>query len=108
MNTSDSPYQVGVASTPITHQTDIAAQLKMKDEDEKNSKAPPILPDPLDKLIPILGNVFVSLLQARSLLSQASQNPSAKGAELDVVICKLDNINAEILDLSATLSILSI
>lgn len=98
LNTSN-PYQIGVAGSPVLQQGSVVDQERNYKEDEENSKAPLILPEPLDKINPILSTVFVSLLQVRGLISQAAENPACNVHKLDEVKEKIDEINKEILDL---------
>lgn len=108
MKSPQNPYQIGIADKPIIGQGDISSQIRQfKDEDDQ-SKAPPILPDPVDKIVPILGNVYVSLIQARSILGQAANNPAIDKDKLEKIKEKIDNINKEILDLSIYLSIIAL
>jgi len=102
------PYQIGIADKPVIGQGDISSQIRQFKDEEAQSKAPPILPDPLDKIIPVIGNVFVSLITARSMVSQAANNPDINKEKLEKIKAKIDNINKEILDLSIYLSIIAL
>lgn len=102
------PYQVGVADSPILHPGSINDQLKIIKQDEEQAKAPPILPDPLDKINPILSNIFVSLVQIREMLNQSKQTPRQDEAAIAIIQDKIDNINKEILDLPTYLATISL
>jgi hypothetical protein len=102
------PYQIGIADKPVIGQGDISSQIRQFKDEEAQSKAPPILPDPLDKIIPVIGNVYVSLITARSMVSQAANNPDIDKEKLEKIKAKIDNINKEILDLSIYLSIIAL
>jgi hypothetical protein len=102
------PYQIGIADKPVIGQGDISCQIRQFKDEEAQSKAPPILPDPLDKIIPVIGNVYVSLITARSMVSQAANNPDINKEKLEKIKAKIDNINKEILDLSIYLSIIAL
>jgi len=102
------PYQIGIADKPVIGQGDISSQIRQFKDEEAESKAPPILPDPLDKVIPVIGNVYVSLITARSMVSQAANNPDIDKEKLEKIKAKIDNINQEILDLSIYLSIIAL
>jgi len=102
------PYQIGVADKPIISQGDISSQIRQFKDEEEQSKAPSVLPEPVDKIVPILGNVYVSLIQARSILGQAANNPVIDKDKLEKIKEKIDNINKEILDLSIYLSIIAL
>ena len=107
INTTN-PYQVGVADSPILHPGSINDQLKIIKQDEEQSKAPPILPNPLDKINPILSNIFVSLIQIREMLNQAKLTPRQDEARIAIIQDKIDNINKEILDLPTYLATISL
>jgi len=102
------PYQTGIADKPIIGQGDISSQIRQFKDEEAESKAPSILPDPIDKIIPVIGNVYVSLITARSMVSQAANNPDIDKEKLEKIKAKIDNINKEILDLSIYLSIIAL
>jgi hypothetical protein len=102
------PYQTGIADKPIIGQGDISSQIRQFKDEEEQCKAPPILPEPLDKIIPVIGNVFVSLTTARSMISQAANNPDVDKGKIEMIKAKIDNINKEILDLSVYLSIIAL
>jgi hypothetical protein len=102
------PYQIGIADKPVIGQGDVSSQIRQFKDEEAQSKAPPILPDPLDKIIPVIGNVYVSLITARSMVSQAANNPDIDKEKLEKIKAKIDNINKEILDLSIYLSIIAL
>lgn len=108
MKSTQNPYQIGIADKPIIGQGDISSQTRQFKDEEEQSKASPILPDPVDKIIPVLGNVYVSLTTARSILSQAANNPVIDKDKLEKIKDKIDNINKEILDLSIYLSIIAL
>lgn len=102
------PHQVGIAIAPSLDQGKLDNQFKMIDQEEVLSKAPLTLPDPLTKLVPILGNAFTSLVQARSLLKQSINNPAADANKIDLIVARIDDINKEIIDLATSLHILSL
>ena len=108
MKSPQNPYQIGIADKPVIGQGDVSSQIRQFKDEEAQSKAPPILPDPLDKIIPVIGNVYVSLITARSMVSQAANNPDIDKEKLEKIKAKIDNINKEILDLSIYLSIIAL
>ena len=108
MKSPQNPYQIGIADKPVIGQGDVSSQIRQFKDEEALSKAPPILPDPLDKIIPVIGNVYVSLITARSMVSQAANNPDIDKEKLEKIKAKIDNINKEILDLSIYLSIIAL
>lgn len=108
MKSTQNPYQIGIADKPIIGQGDVSSQTRQFKDEEEQSKAPGILPDPVDKIIPVLGNVYVSLIQARSIIGQAANNPVIDKDKLEKIKEKIDNINKEILDLSIYLSIIAL
>lgn len=108
MKNNQNPYQTGVADKPVNSQGDVTSQIRQFEQEDRASKAPKILPDPMDKLVPVLGDIYVSLTQARNITSQAANNPEINKDKLEEIKAKIDNINAEILDLSIYLSIISL
>lgn len=102
------PYQIGVADSPILQPGSMSDQVKANKENEEQAKAPPILPNPLDKINPILSNVFVSLVQIRDMLNQVKENPTANKEKVDIMQNKIDIINKEILDFPAYLATISL
>ncbi len=98
INTSN-PYQVGVAGSPVLRQGSVEGQINTYKREEDLAKAPEILPEPLDKINPILSNIFVSLLQVRTMLTQAGENPKCNPQKLEKIKERIDLINKEILDL---------
>lgn len=108
MKSPQNPYQIGIADKPVIGQGDVSSQIRQFNDEEAQSKAPPILPNPLDKIIPVIGNVYVSLITARSMVSQAANNPDIDKEKLEKIKAKIDNINKEILDLSIYLSIIAL
>lgn len=108
MNISQNPYQISKASDPVLGQGNLADKFKTIEDEENKSKAPATLPDPIDKIVPILGNIYVSMMQARNLVQQTYNNASANTAKLDQIQSSIDNINKEIVDLSYQLSMISL
>jgi hypothetical protein len=103
------PYQIGPAGSPTTQQTDTSSQMNQFDRENDQAKAPLILPNPLDKINPLLSNIFVTLTQIREeLITQAQINPAIKEEKLKNVINKIDEINKEILDLPAHLGTITL
>lgn len=96
---SNSPYQVGVAGAPSLDQPNPAYQLQNAKEDEQNAKSPLIAPEPLDKINPILAQIFVSLMQVKTMLNQAKQNPTVSVHKIEEIQETIDLINVKILDL---------
>ena len=108
MINSTNPYQVGIADSPILQSGSIRDQVKVNKDDEERAKAPPILPDPLEKINPILSTVFVSLVQIREMLKQVAENPTVNKEKIDIMQDKIDTINKEILDFPAYLATISL
>ena len=69
------PYSVGPEDKPINFHMNVQDQMSMYKDNEKNQKAPPILPFELDSLTQELGAVFVSLANIRNMLIRASREP---------------------------------
>lgn len=96
MNSTGFPYSVGIAQAPIYSNDDIGPQMEIKKEEEKASKSPPILQHSLDCIIPILGNLYVSLLQIKGFLEQAKQDPNAVPQKVQALQTIIDDINQKI------------
>lgn len=103
-----SPYQVGIAHPPNLAQGSVMPQVAMINHENELSKAPAILPDPLCKITPLLGDIFTSLLQVRSILKQSINNPVVDPVKLDLIVARIDDINKEIIDLATSLDIMSL
>lgn len=108
MNISQNPYSISKASAPIFKQNISPDSFKVMQDEENKSKAPKTLPEPLPKLTDILGNVYVSMLQAKGIVAQTADNATSNSKKLDIIKDKIDNINKEIVDLSYLLSIMSL
>jgi len=108
VNISQNPYSISKASNPIFIQNISPDSFKIMQDEENKSKAPKTLPEPLPKLTDILGNVYVSMLQAKGIVSQTASNVTSNSKKLDIIKSKIDNINKEIVDLSYHLSIMSL
>jgi hypothetical protein len=108
VNISQNPYSITTSNNPVLKQTISPGSLKIIQDEENNCKAPKTLPEPLPKLVDILGNVYVSMIQAKGIVDQTANNVTSDSAKLDLIKCKIDNINKEIVDLSYHLSIMSL
>ncbi len=108
MFNTTNPHQIGTAQDPVLQQSSLGSQLKTIKQDEKNAKAPPVLPDPLEELKPLLANIFVTLSQVRNKISLAKNNPVVKQQELEELQVKVDEITTKILDLEGNLAIMSL
>jgi len=108
VNISQNPYSISKASNPIFKQNISPDSFKIMQDEENKSKAPKTLPEPLPKLTDILGTVYVSMLQAKGIVSQTASNVTSDSKKLDIIKNKIDNINKEIVDLSYHLSIMSL
>ena len=109
MNTAGFPYSVGIAQKPITHDNNTSAHLNIAAEEEAKSKANPILPYSLEQTNQILGNVFISMLQIKNIISQAENDPSVNTQHLKSLINIIDDINKKItIDIPQQLEILAL
>ena len=102
-----SPYQTHKANGPAldmpTH-----GQEAYKQEDELRSKAPPSLTYPLETLVQFVGNMLVTLTQARTALNVANENPDADKKAIGKIIEKLDEINMIAISIPEDLESLSL
>lgn len=109
MNNTGFPYSVGVAQAPIMHDNNANAHLNIAAEEEAKSKADPILPYSLEQTNQILGNVFVSMLQIKQIISLAENDPSVNTKHLEDLIQLIDEINQKItIDIPQQLEILAL
>jgi hypothetical protein len=79
-------------------------QISMYKDNEKEQKAPPILPHDVERINEVLGNTFVSLAELRNMLSKAQKTSNIPTQPLDALKEKIDKINEMILDIPETLA----
>ena len=107
MQQTNSPYETSKANSPNldmpTH-----GQEEYKREDEMAAKAPPGITYPLDTLIQFIGNMMVTLTQARTALNIAGQNPDTDKDKLAEIVRKLDDINLIAISIPEDLETLSL
>lgn len=108
MKNNQNPYQIGLADKPVIGQGDISSQLRQFETEDKNSKAPPILPYPVDNILPILANALNAMIDARTMVCQADNNPAVVKDKLEMIKDEIDRINIKIIDLSNYLSIIAL
>lgn len=100
MNNTTNPYRVGVVSDFALKQPDVSSQTNQFKREDDMAKAPLVMPFPLENvLIPLIGDVFISLTQARNKLIETKQNPAVDTEDLDSIVTKIDEINKHVLDL---------
>lgn len=110
MQNPTSPYETkrtDNANGP-TLKMDTRNQEYMKQEEEFKSKAPPTLYFPLETLQQFVGNMLVTLTQARSALNIAGDNPEADKKHLAAIIEKLDAVNVILVSIPEDLEKLSL
>tara|TARA_R110000824_G_scaffold97675_3_gene233337 strand:+ start:237 stop:563 length:327 start_codon:yes stop_codon:yes gene_type:complete len=108
MDTPENPYSTGPEDNPISFHMNVQDQLSMYKDNEKQQKAPPILPFELQHMNELLGNTFVSLAELRNMLSNAKANKDISSSAVDQINDKIDKINELILDIPDDLSKISI
>ena len=90
-----SPYEtkrVTNANGPAL-KMDTHAQEALKKQQEFDAKAPPTLMFPLETLLQFVGNMVVTLTQARTALNVAGSNPQSDKKVLSKIVDKLDKVN---------------
>ena len=107
MNNGYYPYSTGIADNPILHAPDTKQQVKNYKEEEKNQKAPPVLPFEIANAVEILGDVFVTLKTLRDQLEAVSRR-GLNQSRVESVKEKIDTINKEILELSQDFDIIKL
>jgi len=103
-----SPYSVKPDSNPIQQSLNTDGQQKMYKEEEKNQKAPPILPFEVEGITEVLGNTFVSLAELHRMLSNVKENGSVDKDHVEELQGKIDKINNLILELPKDIAKISI
>ena len=118
MNGSEFPYSVNKDDKPINFQMNASNQMPKYKDEEKQQKAPPIVPFDVEAMNSTLGNVFVSLAELRNMLMRLTAQPIEgptevpyegvnKGA-VDNITNKIDKINEIILDIPEDLAKIAI
>jgi len=107
INTSN-PYGVGISNTPVLNQGSVEGQLADAARANRDSKAPLLLPEPIDKIMPILSTAIISMMQIKNMLNQAENNPIISKVNLETLHAKVDDINKELLDLPSYLYTITI
>jgi hypothetical protein len=102
-----SPYETKKAHGP---QLDMPThgQEMYKMDDEMKGKAPPTLTFPLETLVQFVGNMLVTLTQARTALNVAGEHPEADKKALADIVSKLDEVNVILISLPEDLEKLSL
>ena len=123
MDGAEFPYSVGPEDKPINFHMNVQDQISMYKDNEKDQKAPPILPYDLQHINDVLGTAFVSLAELRNMLLRACQQPvqgdptqlpydQASGklnkAAVQNITDKIDKINELILDIPEDLAKIAI
>ena len=108
MDGAEFPYSVGPEDNPISFHMNVQDQIDMYKDNEKQQKAPSILPFELQHMNELLGSTFVSLAELRNMLSKAKANKDISSGAVDQINDKIDKINELILDIPEDLSKISI
>lgn len=109
MKSTQNPYQTGIADKPIIGQGDISSQIRQFDDEEAQSKAPPILPFPLEPINPLLSDLFNTLLEIRKILKRAANEPTVDKDKIEFINNEIDEISTKILlDIPARLAIIAL
>ena len=104
MDGAEFPYSVGPEDKPINFHMNVQDQMSMYKDNEKEQKAPPILPFELEHMNQLLGNTFVSLAELRNMLAKAKESQEISNSGVDLINNKIDKINELILDIPDDLS----
>ena len=123
MDGADFPYSVGPEDKPINFHMNVQDQISMYKDNEKDQKAPPILPFDLEPMNQELCEVFSRLANIRNMLARAVNQPVQgdptelpydqaagkinKGAVQNITN-KIDQINDLILDIPGDLAKIAI
>ena len=104
MPSPEFPYSVKPDDTPISFEMPVKGQIDKYKNDEKQQKAPPILPFRLEQITQELGNAFVALAELRNMLSSAQKDNNIDDMPIDAIKEKIDKINELILDIPEDLA----
>lgn len=96
---NNSPYFTGVAPEPNHDQGDVNSQLEAGKMEGERAKQTAVLPNPMDKIDPMLSEVFVTMIDIKGMIDQVGGNPAVNKKNLRVIQKKIDEINKSILDL---------
>jgi len=123
MDGAEFPYSVGPENNPINFHMNVQDQMSMYKDNEKDQKAPPILPFDLEPMNQELCEVFSRLANIRNMLARAVNQPVQgdptelpydqaagkinKGAVQNITN-KIDQINDLILDIPGDLAKIAI
>tara|TARA_R100000808_G_C2154277_1_gene165155 strand:- start:8263 stop:8634 length:372 start_codon:yes stop_codon:yes gene_type:complete len=123
MDGAEFPYSVGPEDKPINFHMNVQDQISMYKDNEKDQKAPPILPFDLEPMNQELCEVFSRLANIRNMLARAVNQPVQgdptelpydqaagkinKGAVQNITN-KIDQINDLILDIPGDLAKIAI
>ena len=103
MYADDNPNKVGTASTPVLDNDDGSSQMKRYKEEEKNQKAPKILPHEMQMFVEVLSQVFVDMTKLRGMLNQAKNKPNVNQRFVTQLVDKIDKVNQGVLEISEDL-----
>ena len=108
MNTANSPYSTKFNDKPINQLMNTDDQQAKYKNEEKEQKAPPVLPHELEHLVAKLGDTFVDLTEIRRMLDNVKNNASVDQDDVKDLQDKIDQINNLILDLPEAVAKLSL
>lgn len=105
---SEFPYSVGPEDKPINYHMNVQDQMSMYKDNEKQDKAPPVLPYELDRINEVLGSAFVSLAELRNMLARSQASNKTPNGAISQITDKIDKINELILDIPEDLAKIAI
>jgi|TARA_R110002012_G_C11517968_1_gene599151 hypothetical protein len=105
---SEFPYSVGPEDKPINYHMNVQDQMSMYKDNEKQDKAPPVLPYELDRINEVLGSAFVSLAELRNMLARTQASNKTPNGAISQITDKIDKINELILDIPEDLAKIAI
>ena len=108
MDGAEFPYSVGPENNPINFHMNVQDQMSMYKDNEKQDKAPPVLPYELDRINEVLGSAFVSLAELRNMLARTQASNKTPNGAISQITDKIDKINELILDIPEDLAKIAI
>ena len=95
MPVATNPYNIGVASKPITD-FDVSAQIKKYEDEAATHEAPQVLPFNFNSANELISKLYLDLLELRAMFITAESNSQVKAKYLEPIYKVIDNIGAEI------------
>lgn len=97
MNGPNNPYSTTSLTNSPQLTMDVSTQIAKNREDEQQTKAPQTLPFTLDAANQVLGDMYMTLLQFKTMIQQTETEPKINKQALQNLVSCIDGIGQEIL-----------